>query len=103
MQIPRRLTEVKLREGAPAVGWLAVHIEFARWIEASPAAAIGGQESSREEIAADIQRGAMYFVISDDKRSVKLTVSSVAPGTNFLHAFPEGGVRDRICDLPTYS
>ncbi len=78
------------------------HIEFAHWIEASPAAAIGGQESSREEIAADIKGGATYFVMIDDQRSVKVSVTTIAPKHNYLHAFPRGRIRDRICDLPTY-
>jgi hypothetical protein len=73
-----------------------------RWIEDSPAAAIGAHENSREEIAADISRGATYFVISDDKRRVNVSVRPSRHDLNYLHAFPEGSVRDRIVDLPTY-
>jgi hypothetical protein len=64
--------------------------------------AVGAQESSREEIASDIGRGATYVVISDDQRRVTVTVKPSRHDLNYLHAFPDGAVRDRILDLPTY-
>lgn len=101
MQIPRRIMEVQL-ERSPKSGWQAFHINRVRWIEDSPAAAIGARENSREEIAADINRGATYFVISEDKLRVNVSVRSSQHDRNNLHAFPEGSGRDRILDLPTY-
>ncbi len=102
MQNPRRLTGAQLLDGAPQSGWQAFHIAKLRWIEEGPAAAIGANESSREEIAADIGRGATYVVISDDQRRVAVTVKPSRHDLNYLHAFPDGAVRDRILDLPTY-
>jgi len=102
MQTPRRLTVAQLLDGAPKAGWQAFHIAKLRWIEEGPAAAVGAQESSREEIASDIGRGATYVVISDDQRRVTVTVKPSRHDLNYLHAFPDGAVRDRILDLPTY-
>jgi hypothetical protein len=102
MQTSRLITEVQLLDDSPMSGWLALHIKNARWIEEGAAAAIGAHESSREDIAADISRGARYFVMSADQRRVAVTVNSSRHDLNYLHAVPEGSGRDRIVDLPTY-
>jgi len=101
-QPPRRLTAAQLLDGAPKSGWQPFHIAKLRWIEEGPAAAIGAHESSREEIAADIGRGATYVVISDDQRRVTVTVKPSRHDLNYLHAVPDGSARDLILDLPTY-
>lgn len=103
MQTTRRITAAQLdQEGSPKSGWEAPDIAKLRWIEEGPAAAIGAHESSREAVAADIDRGVTYVVISDDQRRVEVSVRRSQDGRSYLHAFPDGSVRDRILDVPTY-
>lgn len=92
----KRVTAVRLAEGAPRTGWQLTQIERVTWIEDGKTFP---QEQAREQVARAVNAGEAFYLRTPDGAEVRLR-AQLRHGTYYLAAPGAADQPDHLLALP---